>query len=109
MIAAVRSEEALMPVAVVQDWVEPVTEHSTESYDRITERLGAKDDPPRGLLMHSAGHTGEGFRIFEVWESQADFDVFMVDRLMPILRETTGSVSTPPQVTIYELHNYIAT
>ena len=47
-----------MPVAVVQDWVEPVTEHSTESYDRITERLGAKDDPPRGLLMHSAGYTG---------------------------------------------------
>ena len=46
-----------MPVAVVQDWVEPVTEHSTESYDRITERLGAKDDPPQGLLMHSAGHT----------------------------------------------------
>ena len=41
-----------------------------------------------------------------MWETQADFDVFMVDRLMPILRETAGSVSTPPQVTIYELHNY---
>ena len=37
-----------MAVAVVQDWIEPVTEHSTESYDRITDRLGAKDDPPRG-------------------------------------------------------------
>ena len=43
-----------------------------------------------------------------MWETQADFDVFMVDRLMPILRETAGSVSTPPQVTIYELHNYQA-
>ena len=70
------------------------------NYDMISERLGAKDDPPKGLLMHSAGHTGGGFRIFEVWETQADFDVFIVERLMPILRETTGSVSTPPQVTI---------
>ena len=97
-----------MPVAVVQDWVEPVTEHSIESYDRITERLGARVDPPKGLLMHSAGRTGDGFRIFEVWETQADFDVFMVDRLLPILRESTGSVSTPPEVTIYELRNYLA-
>ena len=47
-----------MPVAVVQDWVEPVSERSAESYDRISELLGARDDPPKGLLMHSAGHTG---------------------------------------------------
>ena len=75
-----------MPVAVVQDWVEPVSKHSAESYDRISELLGAKDDPPRGLLMHTAGHTGEAFRLFEVWETQADFDVFIVERLMPVLR-----------------------
>jgi hypothetical protein len=97
-----------MAVAVVQDWMEPETDHSTESYDRITELLGAREDPPKGLLMHSAGHTGNGFRIYEVWESQADFDAFMVDRLMPVLLEARGTVSTPPQVTIYELHNYIA-
>jgi hypothetical protein len=98
-----------MPVAVVQDWVEPVSERSAESYDRISELLGARDDPPKGLLMHSAGHTGEAFRIFEVWETQADFDVFIVERLMPVLQKATGSVTTPPQVTIYELRNYIVT
>ena len=98
-----------MPVAVVQDWVEPVSDRSAESYDRISELLGAKDDPPKGLLMHSAGHTGEAFRIFEVWETQADFDVFIVERLMPVLQKATGSVTTPPQVTIYDLRNYIVT
>ena len=98
-----------MPVAVVQDWVEPVSERSGANYDMISERLGAKDDPPKGLLMHSAGHTGEAFRIFEVWETQADFDVFIVERLMPVLQKATGSVTTPPQVTIYELRNYIVT
>ena len=98
-----------MPVAVVQDWVEPVSVRSAESYHRISELLGARDDPPKGLLMHSAGHTGEAFRIFEVWETQADFDVFIVERLMPVLQKATGSVTTPPQVTIYELRNYIVT
>jgi len=98
-----------MPVAVVQDWVEPVSKHSAESYDKISELLGAKDDPPRGLLMHTAGHTGEAFRLFEVWETQADFDVFIVERLMPVLRAASGTVTTPPQVTIYELRNYIVT
>ena len=98
-----------MPVAVVQDWVEPVSERSGASYDRISERLGATDDPPKGLLIHSAGHTGEAFRLFEVWETQADFDVFIVERLMPVLRAASGTVTTPPQVTIYELRNYIVT
>ena len=99
-----------MPVAVVQDWVEPV---SRALGGELRQDLGAprarEDDPPKGLLMHSAGHTGRGFRIFEVWETQADFDVFIVERLMPVLRRGDGSVTTPPQVTIYELRNYIVT
>ena len=44
-----------------------------------------------------------------MWETQADFDVFIVERLMPVLQKATGSVTTPPQVTIYELRNYIVT
>jgi hypothetical protein len=95
-----------MPVAVIQDWLEPETDHSIEAYEKISERLGARANPPKGFLMHSAGHTGEGFRIFEVWETQADFDVFVVDRLLPVLRESTGALSTPPRITIYELHSY---
>ncbi len=97
-----------MPVAVVQDWVEEETDRSTVNYDAISERLGAMEDPPKGMLMHSAGFTGSGFRIFEVWETQADFDIFTTDRLMPIVMELSGSVASPPDLTIYELHNYLA-
>jgi hypothetical protein len=97
-----------MPVAVVQDWVEEETDRSTVNYDAISERLGAMEDPPKGMLMHSAGFTGSGFRIFEVWETQADFDIFTTERLMPIVMELSGSVSAPPDLTIYELHNYLA-
>lgn len=97
-----------MPVAIVQDWVEEETDRSTANYDAISERLGADTDPPRGCLMHSAGFTGNGFRIFEVWGSKTDFDNFLRDRLMPIVEEVSGANGTPPQVTVYELHSYMA-
>jgi hypothetical protein len=96
-----------MPIAIVQDWVEEETDRSTANYDTINERLGAADDPPKGCLMHSAGFTGTGFRIFEVWETQADFDTFLRDRLMPIVQDVSGGDAPMPQMTIYELHNYM--
>ena len=96
-----------MPVAIVQDWVEEETDRSTANYDTISERLGVRENPPAGCLMHSAGFTGNGFRIFEVWESKADFDRFLEERLMPIVNEVSGADAPPPQLTIYELHNYM--
>lgn len=97
-----------MPVAVVQEWVEEEPHRATVNYDAITERLGAMAEPPHGLLMHSAGFTGTGFRIFEVWETRADFDIFVTERLIPTLRELAGSVAAPPETTVYELHNYVS-
>jgi hypothetical protein len=94
-----------MPVAVVQDWAEGGND--TTSYDAIHERVMASGTPD-GFRMHAAGATPEGgFRIFEVWESQGHFDRFMEKRLMPILREI-GAGGNPPNVTSYELHEYIA-
>ncbi len=96
-----------MPVAIVRDWVEEETDRSTANYDAISERLGAADDPPKGCLMHSAGFTGKGFRIFEVWETPADFETFLNDRLMPIVADIAGTDAARPEVTVYELHNYM--
>jgi hypothetical protein len=93
-----------MAVAVIQDWVEEETERSTENYDAITARLRAQD-PIDGLIVHAAGFTGNGFRIFEVWETKGHFDRFLADRLMPMLMEAEAGDPTPPQLTTYELHN----
>ena len=97
-----------MPVAIVQEWVDEDSGRSTLNYDAISERLGAVEDPPRGMLMHTAGFTGTGFRIFDVWETQADFDIFLTERLMPVVMEIAGSVSAPPEITMYELRNFVA-
>jgi hypothetical protein len=95
-----------MPVAVVQHWAEGGND--TTSYDAIHERVMASGTPD-GFCMHAAGATPDGgFRIFEVWESQDHFDRFVEERLMPILREI-GAGGDPPNLTSYELHEYIAT
>jgi hypothetical protein len=41
---------------------------SWERYQAIVRFLGRS---PQGLLLHLAGPTDEGFRIIEVWESEA--------------------------------------
>ena len=94
-----------MPVAVVQDWAEGGSD--TSGYDAIHERIMASGTPD-GCRMHAAGATPDGgFRIFEVWDSQEQFDRFAQERLMPIVQEI-GAGADPPDVTSYELHEYIA-
>jgi hypothetical protein len=46
--------------------------------------LGAPrhEQMPAGLLLHAAGPTDEGFRVIDVWESQADWEDFR-DRHQP--------------------------
>jgi hypothetical protein len=93
-----------MPVAIVQDWIEEETERSTTNYDAVSERLREGAMPPDGMLVHAAGFTGQGFRIFEVWETREHFDRFLAERLMPLLAEHAPADAAPPQLTVYEVH-----
>lgn len=47
------------------------------SWDRY-EALGAKlsSAVPRGLLLHVAGPTDEGFRTIDIWTSREDYESF---------------------------------
>jgi hypothetical protein len=63
-----------MPYAFVEDIAA-----SWEHYARFAAALDGP--PPDGLLLHAAGPTDEGFRIIGVWESEAAWDRFRVDRL----------------------------
>ena len=97
-----------MPVAVVQDWVEEETDRSTTNYDATHERV-MQSGPIEGFLLHTAGFTGRGFRIFEVWETREHYDRFVEERLMPIIEEIAPSDSRQPELTVYELHGFVVT
>jgi hypothetical protein len=93
-------------VAIVQDWIEEETDRSTTNYDAVSAKL-AEQEPIDGLRVHSAGYSGNGFRIFEIWDSKEQFDRFLGERLMPLLMAQEGTNPTPPTTTVYELHNYV--
>jgi hypothetical protein len=59
-------------------------------------------------LVHTAGFTGNGFRIFEVWESREDYERFVEERLMPLIQQVAAADDRQPEQTIYELHGFLA-
>jgi hypothetical protein len=62
----------------------------------------------RPVGPHTAGFTGHGFRIFEVWESREDYERFFSERLMPLIQDVAPADDRQPQQTIYELHGFMA-
>jgi hypothetical protein len=99
-----------MAVAFIQEIRFEPGDHSTTNYDAVVERLG--DISPDGLLIHTAGFDDEAgvFRIFDVWESQAQAEQFIQGQLMPIIKELMAAdpgAAAPQREAFYELHHVI--
>lgn len=84
-------------------------DRSTPTYDGVQEKLRIEQDPPAGLILHSAGFDDSGvFRIFEVWESREQAERFFNERILPAVNEVTeGDPSPPPVQELYELHHLV--
>jgi hypothetical protein len=72
---------------------------SRQDYDTVNAALGidmetGQGNWPDGLLTHSAGRTATGWTVIEVWNSRADQEKFMNERLGAALHE--AGVSAPP-------------
>ena len=97
-----------MAVTFLQEF-SPTDDRSTANYDTIKEQLGVDEDPPAGLIVHSAGYGQDGtFRIVDVWESQEHLDRFLSERLMPVvdkLMAENPDAPPPARQESYELHN----
>ena len=79
-----------------------------EQYEQLNQAAfgnpqGPTEAPP-GLIIHTAGATADGWRIFDVWESKDAFEQFMNGVLMPAAQEL-GMPEIPPEV--YELTNTV--
>ena len=105
-----RQRRPSMAVAFVQEW--PIQDRETTNYDEVTRRLAVGDDPPAGLLIHTAGFDDEAgvFRIFESWETEEQGPAFLDERVMPVVLELlTGDRAGPPpsREAFYELHHVV--
>lgn len=91
-LSAAGAQAASRPFVLVQD-----VPASWERYAPIERSLEAV---PRGLVLHVAGPTDEGFRIVEVWESEADWLAFAESTGLA-LAEVDPAVGARPVVRVF--------
>ena len=76
-----------------------------ETYDRVREQLGL--EKPAGGIFHVAGPSPNGgWRVIEVWESEADAKRFVAERLLPAFEAVGAPAPPPPQ--LWPVHSYMA-
>jgi hypothetical protein len=103
-----------VPIAYLQEFTIQGGDTSTTNYDAVASALDLKEAPD-GLLIHTAGfdHDGGVFRIFDVWETRAQGEKFIKEKLDPITgpmiakAQQAGDTSfaPPSREGWYELHD----
>ena len=63
----------------------------------------ARRDVPPGGVCHLAWFTPEGLHIVNVWDSAEEFERFVQERLMPVVKGELGFAGEP-EVSVHEAH-----
>ncbi len=78
-----------------------------EQYEAVHKGMDVDNDPPNGLIFHSAGPIEGGWGVIDFWESRQAFDTFAADRLQPKLAELgPGAFQGPPDIKEFPVHHY---
>lgn len=86
-----------------------IPDGTLETYHEVNRRAFGREEgpetPPEGLIIHTAGVTKAGFRIFDVWESREHFERFMQEYIAPAMEGLEGP---QPEPEIYDLANIVS-
>jgi hypothetical protein len=81
--------------------IQKAQEASWADYERVSRAMGVDENPPEGLILHAAGEEDGVWRSVDIWESEAAYERFRDERLLPAVRETMGdqalAAGPPPQ------------
>ena len=82
-----------------------------DQYDAVTREMGIADEPPEGLIFHSAGELEGRFQVFNVWKTPENFERFTQDRLRPaqvaVMGEERVAALPDAEVVQVAIHNYV--
>jgi hypothetical protein len=96
-----RREEAIVAIAMLMD--NPAG--SQELYGRLRKQLDLEG--PAGGILHVAGPSPNGgWRVIEVFESEADAERFLTERFGPAL-EAVGFAGGRPEPQFWPVHRYM--
>ena len=71
-----------MATVMIMRWPEV----SKAEYEQARREVNWEGQVPKGAKFHVAWFAADGFHVVDVWESQADFERFVHDRLMPAVK-----------------------
>jgi hypothetical protein len=78
-----------------------------QQYEAVHQHMDVDNNPPEGLIFHSAGPIDGGWGIIDFWESADAFDRFAQGRLMPAVGELGDrAFAGPPDRKEFPVHNY---
>jgi hypothetical protein len=72
-------------------------------YEQVKEAVHWDEDKPAGGILHIASFDAQGLYATDVWETPANFQAFVEERLMPAVA-STGVELGEPQVEVRPLH-----
>jgi hypothetical protein len=92
-----------MAVGVVQEFKNA----TLGQYDQVVQKMGFRPGGPGapGGIFHWVTEVNGGLRITDVWESREAFENFAREQIGPYAQEV--GIDSPPDVTFYEVHNYL--
>ena len=73
-----------------------------EKYDHMLSVLGPALRSAKGFIAHGAGPSADGWRTFEVWETQEDATEFFAKHIHPNL-----PAGIKPKRTLLTLHAFV--
>ncbi len=73
-----------------------------EGYDATMAILRPLLERAKGFVAHGAGMSPEGWRVFEIWDTQQDATMFFAEFIRPNLPS-----GVKPQRTYLELHSLV--
>lgn len=83
-----------------------------EMIEAVSAHMGVLENPPAGLICHVAVAEGDGVRVVDIWNSQADFEAFAASRLGPAVEAVAAASGRPapaemPPVTFSEAFDLV--
>ncbi len=78
-----------------------------EQYDAIHSHTRFDENPPAGMIFHSAGPIEGGWGVIDFWESREHFDRFVGEQLQPAMAELGDrALPGPPDIREFPVHHF---
>lgn len=73
-----------------------------DQYEKVRSSVKWESDVPKGAKFHVASFDGQGLRVTDLWDTEADFNTFVEKRLMTGVQQ--AGIQGQPEVEFTQVH-----